>query len=512
MQPTLPPGTCLQKRYRILKTLGQGGFGRTYLAEDRSESQDMCVLKEFFPSGEGSYSLNKSKELFYREAAVLQQIDHPQIPKVRGTFENSKRLFLVQDYAGGKTYAALLTERLKEGKSFNEGEAIEFLLNMLPVLEYIHKKGIVHRDISPDNIILRDRDQLPVLIDFGVVKAGICPTAGQQEVAQGTTVGKVGYSPSEQLQTGQVYPNSDLYALAVTTVVLMTGRKPEALLDQSTMTWRWHQWLPGLSPWFGQILNRMLSHRPNQRYSSATEVAQALRSIEGLAGNSLPPRTSTPPAMVSSVSRQPAVKSSSKPITRGTYQRQRNPLWDSPWTVGLILGGGMVAVALIPLVLFGQMSISKPTRSGQLQPTPSITQFNAPGDTSTPSEGQPQRLNVLQGQILSPIGNVKANQVITYVVSGQKGHQLQAAIAKGGVVLTVLPPKEVNLDSPSQLVSKWQGTLPATGDYQIQVIPAPGVTDSNYQVDISLTIPSSYPNTYKNNLSSTPTLASSAKP
>jgi serine/threonine-protein kinase len=483
MQPTLPPGTCLQKRYRILKTLGQGGFGRTYLAEDRSQSQDTCVLKEFFPSGEGSYSLNKSKELFYREAAVLQQIDHPQIPKVRGTFESGKRLFLVQDYAGGKTYAALLTERLKEGKSFSEGEAIEFLLNILPVLEYIHKKGIIHRDISPDNIILRDRDQLPILIDFGVVKAGIHPTAGQQEVTEGTTVGKVGYSPSEQLQTGRVYPNSDLYALGVTTVVLMTGKKPEALLDQSTMNWRWHQWLPGLSPWFGQILNRMLSHRPNQRYASATDVAQALRSIEGLAGNSLPPRNSYIQPTHSAI-RKPVVNSSSKPI----YKRQRNLIWDNPWTVGMMLGGGVLALAVVPLILFGQISISKPTKSPQLQPIPSITPVGTqnPDPTPTTYEVQPQRLNVLQGQILSPIGNVKANQVISYVVSCQKGHQLQVSIAKGGVVLNVLPPKEVNLDSPSQLVSKWQGTLPATGDYQIQVIPATGVTDSNYQVDISL--------------------------
>jgi serine/threonine protein kinase len=374
------------------------------------------------------------------------------------------------------------------------------LLNMLPTLEYIHKKGIVHRDISPDNLILRDRDRLPVLIDFGVVKAGISPTGGQEDVYQGTTVGKVGYSPSEQLQTGQVYPNSDLYALAVTTVVLMTGKKPEALLDQRTMSWRWHQWLPSLSPWFGQILNRMLSHRPNHRYASATEVAQALRSIEGLAGNSLPPRTLNPQPINSAI-RNSRVKSSLKPISGGTYKRQRNPIWDSPWTLGAIIAGGIVVLAVVPLMLFGEMSISKPTKSGQPEPTPSISTSNPQNPDNTPTSigAEPQRLNVLQGQILSPIGNVKANQTIVYVISGQKGHQLQASIAKGGVLLTVLPPKDANLDTPSQLVYKWQGTLPTTGDYQIQVIPAPGVTDSHYQVDITLGLPSGNLNSYKSN-------------
>jgi serine/threonine protein kinase len=485
MQPTLPPGTCLQKRYHILKTLGQGGFGRTYLAEDKSTSQDMCVLKEFFPSGEGSYARNKSKELFYREAAVLQQIDHPQIPKVRSTFEQGKRLFLVQDYAEGQTYAGLLTDLLQEKKCFTEAEALEFLLNMLPVLEYIHKKGIVHRDISPDNIILRNSDRLPVLIDFGVVKAGISTKTGMQEVNEGTTVGKIGYSPSEQLLTGQVYPNSDLYALAVTAVVLMTGRKPEALLDQSTMTWRWQQWLPRLNPWFGQILNRMLSHRPNQRFSSATEVAQALRSLEGLVGSSVPPQSLPPKPVTSSNSKTPK-SSTSKLMTPVAYKRKRNPILDSPWTFGLIVGGGILTLAAIPIVLFGQISASKLAQPIRLESTPTILPSSAVSPEITPTQAQPQRLNILKGQILSPIGKVKANQVVTYIVTGEKGHQLQAIIAKGGVVLTILAPDRSNLNTPSQLVSKWEGTLPTTGEYHIQVIPAPGIADSDYQVDISL--------------------------
>ena len=92
----------------------------------------MCVLKEFSPNDRGRDALKKSKELFQREAQVLYQINHPQIPKFRANFEEQKRLFLVQEYAEGKTVARALSERLKNSKTFTEAEAVEFLLNMLP--------------------------------------------------------------------------------------------------------------------------------------------------------------------------------------------------------------------------------------------------------------------------------------------------------------------------------------------------------------------------------------------
>jgi serine/threonine protein kinase len=269
----------------VTKVLGQGGFGRTYLSQDTGCFDEMCVLKEFSPNDRGRDALKKSKELFQREAQVLYQINHPQIPKFRANFEEQKRLFLVQEYAEGKTVAKTLSERLKNNQTFKESEAVEFLQNMLPVLSHIHGMGIIHRDISPDNIIFRDKDRLPVLIDFGVVKAGVTQLEVSTQIHQGTTVGKAGYAPGEQLQTGEAYANSDLYALAVTVVVMMTGRKPESLIDKSTMTWKWHQWVPTLTPWFAKILNKMLSRSPNSRYQSATEVAQALRSVSDFVGS-----------------------------------------------------------------------------------------------------------------------------------------------------------------------------------------------------------------------------------
>ena len=268
MRPSLPVGTILQNRYRVLSILGQGGFGRTYLAEDQGRFNERCALKELTPAQGGDYALDKSKELFQREAQILYQIQHPQIPQFRATFEQDQRLFLVQDYVEGQTYRELLDQRKAQGLAFSEGEALQFMRQLLPVMAHIHSKGVIHRDIAPDNVILRQQDSKPVLIDFGVVKELATRfqtmTTG---VVQPTTVGKPGYAPIEQMQTGKAYPSSDLYSLAVTAVVLLTGREPQELFDDSTMTWYWQRWVT-VNPGFAQVLNRMLSYRPGDRYQS----------------------------------------------------------------------------------------------------------------------------------------------------------------------------------------------------------------------------------------------------
>jgi serine/threonine-protein kinase len=517
MQSTLPPETVLQKRYRLLKTLGKGGFGVTYLAEDQERFNELCVLKEFHPDVNGSQALKKSKELFYREAAVLYQIDHPQIPKFRASFEQNKRLFLVQDFAEGQTYAALLADRLEEGQVFSEAEAIEFLHQMLPVLEHIHAKGIIHRDIAPDNIILRDGDRLPVLIDFGVVKAGVSQVEAEDNAPQGTTVGKLGYSPMEQLQTGQVYPNSDLYALAVTAVVMMTGRKPEALMDRLTMTWRWHQWVPSLSPWFGKILNRMLSQRPSNRYQSATEVAQALRSIAGLGSVPAAPTINPPSKPVPATSpRSNLSQPPYQPNRSVVYKRSKSSIWDQPWALAAIAGGIVLSVTIAPILLLGALfptnqlatSGKKNFKTPTPQPTPSLTQAvinSNPESTSSPTQipisptplpslasippnfgGLEERLSLFLGQVLSKQGNVKANQTVTYIVSGQQGQQLNVAIAQGGVLVTILAPNKELLNFQAKQVARWEGVLPVSGDYYIQISPLNGVADSNYKLDLLL--------------------------
>ncbi|HEY9694589.1 MAG TPA: serine/threonine-protein kinase [Oculatellaceae cyanobacterium] len=285
-------GTRLRDRYIIKYQLGQGGFGRTYLAEDTGRFNELIVLKELMPTGQGTYALQKAEELFQREAAILHKLRHPQIPKFWEIFRDRKGLFLVQDYIEGKTYQDLLSERIDNGQCFSEVEIIELLQQLLPVLSYLHQQGVIHRDISPDNIIRRQQDGLPLLIDFGGVKQTAIDVATQFAAEKwggsGTRLGKSGYAPDEQMRLGSVAPHSDLYALGVTTIVLMTGKLPQELFDAHTMNWVWNRQL-NLSSNFNKIIQRMLAQRPSERFQSAEEILQQLPAISTVPETRLQP-------------------------------------------------------------------------------------------------------------------------------------------------------------------------------------------------------------------------------
>ena len=284
MNNPIYPGITLNNHYRIVRELGHGGFGRTYLAEDAHRFNEPCVLKEFAPQVQGSYALQKSEELFEREAGVLYKLQHNQIPRFRELFRVSISdrgyLFLVQDYVPGQTYRFLLDARKRQGLRFIEAEINQLLIQILPVLEYIHSLGVLHRDISPDNLILRLSDGMPVLIDFGGVKQVAATVESLFAEANGTPapatrIGKLGYAPVEQMQMGIVSPHSDLYALAATVLVLLTGKEPHQLLDTQTLHWNWRAEC-SLSPNLSLVLDKMLAQQPSQRYSSAREVMLAL--------------------------------------------------------------------------------------------------------------------------------------------------------------------------------------------------------------------------------------------
>lgn len=285
----IPFGTLINDRYLIQKVLGQGGLGRTYLTLDTHRFNEPCVLKEFAPSGTGEYELQKSRDLFRREAKILHQIQHPQIPKFLACFEGRDQLFLVQEYVNGQTYSQLLEERQKQGQSFSETEIIQWLKSLLPILEYIHKCGIIHRDISPDNVMLPNDHDLPLLIDFGVGKQVINSdqiyfnendqTSAGSFVDKMSFVGKIGYAPREQISMGHCSPSCDLYALGVTAVVLLTGKNPTLLLDQYSLEWQWPTYC-NISNRLTQILNKLLAEQPQHRYQFAQEVLADLDQLD----------------------------------------------------------------------------------------------------------------------------------------------------------------------------------------------------------------------------------------
>lgn len=291
-------GKTLSSRYRITRELGHGGFGRTYLAEDTNRFHELCVLKEFAPQVQDSKSLQKAEELFEREAGILYQLQHPQIPRFRelfrAEFQGRGKLFLVQDYVDGQTYQGILKSRQVQGYGFSETEVTQLLLQLLPVLTYIHDRGVIHRDIAPDNLIWRSLDGVPVLIDFGGVKqvaaevmSQVNPVKVPTKPAGATLLGKVGYAPIEQMAKGEAFPHSDLYALAMTVLVLLSGKEPQDLLENNF----WQRSI-SLSPKLKSVLQRMLSPYPAKRYQSAQEVLLALKAGSPVAA---PSTTTRPP-------------------------------------------------------------------------------------------------------------------------------------------------------------------------------------------------------------------------
>ncbi|HAZ48907.1 MAG TPA: serine/threonine protein kinase [Cyanobacteria bacterium UBA11369] len=271
----------LADRYMPLKLLGQGGFGAAFLARDRyTPTMRRCVVKLFQPSGNLTpQQLQTAQNLFEREAEVLEELgnQHAQIPDLFAFFQltvpslqpgkKEQFFYLVQELIDGEN---LEEEFTKNGK-FSESQVLEILQQILPVLQFVHEHGSIHRDIKPSNI-MRSRKGSLFLLDFGAVKQ-VTKVAGSS--ASSTGIYSMGYAPPEQMSGGQVYPSTDLYALAVTCLTLLTGKPPNELFDTYNNQWNWKTYAQ-VSPRLANILDRMLLTSPNQRYHSAQEVLAAL--------------------------------------------------------------------------------------------------------------------------------------------------------------------------------------------------------------------------------------------
>jgi serine/threonine protein kinase len=292
--PELVSGMRLRSRYIIERTIGRGGFGRTYLARDIGRFDEPVAIKELLPLPTTNFSWEKAEELFQREAKVLYKLNHPQIPRFWEFFREGTQLYLAQDYIAGETYQVLLKQRLEQGRCFSEAEIIQLFLDLLPVLSYLHRKGVIHRDVSPDNIIHRTGDNLPVLIDLGGVKqvalnvANLTKGIDNESNITNTRLGKLGFAPDEQMRLGVVSPASDLYALGVTAIVLMTGKMPQELIDPHSMNWLWDKQLTCLSSQTRRILHRMLEAKPAKRFQSADEILQLIEPGAAVAGLKYP--------------------------------------------------------------------------------------------------------------------------------------------------------------------------------------------------------------------------------
>jgi serine/threonine protein kinase len=269
-------GRTLGGRYTIRSNLAGGGFGATFIAQDRQlPGNPLCVVKQLSPQSKDAFTLQTARRLFDTEAQVLYQLgsSHPQIPQLLAHFEENQQFYLVQEFIDGSDFSRELAGR----KRLSETETVALLLDVLKILEFVHRHSVIHRDIKPSNLIRRPSDGKFVLIDFGAVKQTSTQIASGEPVAQTVAVGTHGYMAPEQAN-GQPLPCSDIYSLGAVAIQALTEIHPNQLPKDSNLEILWRD-KAQVSPELSRILDKMVRYNFRERYQSAAEVLQALQQL-----------------------------------------------------------------------------------------------------------------------------------------------------------------------------------------------------------------------------------------
>ena len=283
------PLLLLRNRYRPIESRGggAGGVGKTYLAEDADKGNERCIIKQFVPPIPGKLTLDKVKARFEQRARELQQLgEYPQIPTLLAYFEENGCFYSIYQFIEGESLAA----QLHQQSTFSPEQVVAILLECLGILQFIHEKGVIHGDIKPENIFISSNLMVAgektagklVLIDFAFNQ--LLTAAALPEL--GISSGDGGYQSLEQLEEGQSYPESDLYALGVMGYRMLTGGDPGAMWQQWGYGWtsQWRTHLPvgmteapqGVSRQLIPVLDRLLQPDYRQRYHAANLAAADL--------------------------------------------------------------------------------------------------------------------------------------------------------------------------------------------------------------------------------------------
>ncbi|MFN9614891.1 MAG: protein kinase domain-containing protein [Dolichospermum sp.] len=270
-------GTIIDGRYHIIQNLGKGGFGTTFLAEDtKRPGNPFCVVKQFTPASTDPATLTILKRLFDQEAAMLETLGkHDQIPQLLAHIEEYQKFYIVQEYIKGND----LSDELTSGQKMSEADVIQLLIEILEVLEFVHKYKVIHRDIKPDNIRRRHSDNKIVLIDFGAVKEVRTQLVNKQgQITSTVIIGTDGYMPLEQ-QRGKPQLSSDIYAVGIIAIQAITGLLPDKLEeDVKTGEIIWRKYA-NVSPKLATVLDKMVSYDFRNRYPTAKEALQAVKKL-----------------------------------------------------------------------------------------------------------------------------------------------------------------------------------------------------------------------------------------
>ncbi|GEM_PF-959777 len=261
----------LREHYLPIRKIGQGGFGKTFLAVDQDiPSKPYCVIKQFFPQDQGTKTVEKAVDLFRQEAVRLDNLgkNSKQIPQLFAYFEQNEQLYLIQEFIEGQN----LAEELENQGAFDETKIIHLLKSLLTVLQFVHQNQVIHRDIKPENIIRRNADQELILVDFGASKLATFTTLNKT----GTRIGDPRYIAPEQT-VGKALFSSDIYSLGVTCIHLLTNKSPFELYDITEDCWIWRENLTtSISDNLVKIIDKMLQKALKNRYQSVEEILQDL--------------------------------------------------------------------------------------------------------------------------------------------------------------------------------------------------------------------------------------------
>ncbi|MBX9253999.1 serine/threonine protein kinase [Desmonostoc muscorum CCALA 125] len=434
--------TLLNNRYRVIRTLGSGGFGETFLAEDtQMPSNRRCVIKQLRPIQNNPQIYQLVQERFQREAAILEDLGGTsnQIPTLYAYFQSDGQFYLVQEWIEGDT----LTAKVHEQGLLSESAVREILINLLPVLEQVHNQRIVHRDIKPDNIILRHRDHKAVLIDFGAVRESMGTVVNSQGLPTSSIViGTPGFMPSEQAAGRPVY-SSDLYSLGITAIYLLTGKQPQELeTDSRSGEIIWHRHALSISPTLAGVIDRAIAYHPRDRFATAREMLDALQfgSFPPTVSYNQPPVPPTipynqPPVHPTIPYNQPPVVNLQPPATLHTVAvspgSTNQPSNQNNGQKGMLLGS-LIAGGLIGSSIVIGFALNK---------------SNQPATQSTASSSE---LSTNSNETKSVVPSVSSQQPVDSQVVQQTTQQSS---------------QQINRPSPEQAVEDYYETI-NNGQYQ----------------------------------------------
>ncbi|MEO0968171.1 MAG: protein kinase [Cyanobacteria bacterium J06639_18] len=434
----------LNNRYQVIEVLGAGGFGETFLAEDTyMPSRRRCVIKKLKTITGDPRTYEKIKQRFEREAATLEFLGEvsDQVPKLYAYFSEQGLFYLVQEWIQGQT----LTEIIEAKGALSETEVKSILLNLLFVLDYVHSKNIIHRDIKPDNVILSANTGKPVLIDFGAVKETIRTIANPPgRFTESLIIGTPGYMPSEQAIGRPIYA-TDIYSLGLTAIFLLTGKCPQELqTDRQTGEILWQEHAPEVSPQLAQILNQAIQLQAGERFSTASKMLNALQTESTSIPSSIKvkpqqPLTQKTIALAPNAGRsnQPIQKSKSlsKP-TNNLVAPVSSILTSEVWQKPPVIIGSLILGSLLGAIAISSFAISSFERQEKREE--SFAKSNVEAGRERPSSVSPGDKNSTENSLTSPSPNTES------------GNNLNPASSPSPPVDTNTAPVDTNAESATK--------------------------------------------------------------